>query len=113
MSATLSYAIKYVADMDAAVRFHRDELGLALRFASPYWSEFDTGSTTLALHPASDAHPAGSCQLGYRVDDLRAFHAAKSGQGIEFTQAPAPLHGQLVARFKDSEGAECSLGGNP
>jgi lactoylglutathione lyase len=113
MPTTLGYAIKYVADMDAAVRFHRDELGLALRFASPYWTEFDTGSTTLALHPASDAHPPGSCQLGYRVDDLRAFHAARSGQGVEFTQAPAPLHGQLVARFTDSEGAECSVGENP
>jgi lactoylglutathione lyase len=111
MATTLSYAIKYVAEMDAAVAFHRDQLGLALRFASPHWSEFDTGSTTLALHPATPAHPAGSVQLGYRVDDLVAFHAAKSGDGIEFTQAPASLHGQLVARFKDSDGAECSIGG--
>ena len=45
----LRYAIRYVADMDKAVAFHRDTLGLTLKFASPFWSEFDTGETVLAL----------------------------------------------------------------
>ena len=111
MATTLSYAIKYVADMAAAVRFHREQLGLPLRFESPYWSEFETGTTTLALHLASPEHPAGSCQLGYRVPDLAAFHAEKAGNGIEFTQPPQMAHVQPLARFKDSEGAECSVGG--
>jgi len=48
MTTVLSYAIKYVSSMESAVRFHRDQLGLNLRFESPHWSEFDTGSTTLA-----------------------------------------------------------------
>ena len=34
----LNYAIKYVADMDKAVAFHRDVLGLELKFHSPFWS---------------------------------------------------------------------------
>src|SRR5678816_3678782 len=46
----LSYAIKYVADMARAIAFHRDVLGLPLKFQSPEWSEFATGQTTLALH---------------------------------------------------------------
>jgi lactoylglutathione lyase len=111
MATSLSYAIKYVADMDAAVRFHREQLGLSLRFESPHWSEFDTGPTTLALHIASPEHPAGSCQLGFRVSDLAAFHAERSGNGIEFTSPPTRLHGQHLARIRDSEGAECSLSG--
>ena len=45
----LAYAIKFVADMDRAVAFHRDVLGLMLKFQSPGWSEFLTGETTLAL----------------------------------------------------------------
>ena len=45
----LNYAIKFVSDMDAGVAFYRDALGLAPRFQSPFWSEFDTGETTLAL----------------------------------------------------------------
>ena len=55
----LSYAIKFVSDMDTAVAFYRDSLGLPLTFQSPFWSEFDTGETKLALHPASDENPAG------------------------------------------------------
>ena len=46
--------IKFVADMDKAVKFHRDMLGLKVKFESPGWSEFVTGETTLALHPASE-----------------------------------------------------------
>ena len=45
----LAYAIKYVADMNRAVKFYRDVLGLQLKFESPEWSEFVTGEITLAL----------------------------------------------------------------
>jgi hypothetical protein len=34
----LRYAIKFVADMDKAVKFHRDGLGLKVKFESPGWS---------------------------------------------------------------------------
>lgn len=111
MSTSLVYAIKYVADMDAAVAFFREHLRLKVRFSSPYWSEFDTGPTTLALHPASPEHPAGSCQLGFRVADVQAFYAEQSALGVAFTSAPTLLHGQTIARFRDSEGAECSISG--
>jgi lactoylglutathione lyase len=111
MATTLSYAIKYVASMEQAVRFYHEQLGLALRFESPHWSEFETGSTTLALHLASPEHPAGTCQLGFRVPDIASFYAAKAGKGIEFTSPPTPLHGQSLATFKDSDGAECSISG--
>ena len=111
MSTALVYAIKYVADMDAAVTFFREHLRLKVRFSSPYWSEFDTGPTTLALHPASAEHPAGSCQLGFRVADVAGFYAEQGAAGIKFTSPPTPLHGQTIARFLDSEGAECSVSG--
>ena len=38
----LRYVIKFVADMDKAVKFHRDVLGLQVKFESPGWSEFVT-----------------------------------------------------------------------
>ena len=107
----LAYAIKYVADMDKAVAFHRDILGLTLRFASPFWTEFDTGATTLALHPATPEHPAGGVQLGFRTGDLDAFYAAREANGIAFTQEPTPMHGVRIARFRDCEGAETSVSG--
>ncbi len=106
----IRYVIKYVADMDAAVAFHRDVLGLPLRFSSPHWSELDGGGVTLALHVASPDKPAGWTQIGYHAEDLDAFHAAAAAQGVTFTVAPREEHGQRLARFLDSEGAECGVG---
>ena len=59
MATQLKYVIKFVADMDAAIAFHRDTLGIPVKFATPFWTEMATGETTLALHPASPENPAG------------------------------------------------------
>ena len=107
----LSYVIKYVADMDAAVTFFKDRLGLELRFQSPHWTEFVTGETTLALHAASAEHEPGSSQLGFGVDDIDAFYEAARADGIEFTSEPTETFGHRIAKFRDSEGAECSVSG--
>ena len=93
MSTSLTYAIRFVANMSDAVRFHVDELGLTLRFQSPEWTEFNTGPTTLALHIASEKNPAGTCQLGFGVADLAQFHATAVAHGIEFTSPPTNVHG--------------------
>ena len=53
----LAYVIEFVRDMNRAVKFYRDVLGFQLKFESPGWSEFVTGETTLALHPASQRMP--------------------------------------------------------
>ena len=105
----LNYAIKFVGDMDQAVAFYRDTLGLTLKWASPFWSEFETGDTSLALHPASDENPAGNVQLGLRVDDLDAFIGDAEAKGIAITSPPREVHGTRVARFRDCEGAEVSV----
>jgi lactoylglutathione lyase len=111
MPTALAYAIKFVADMDAAVDFHQSQFGLTLRFKSPEWSEFDTGSTTLALHKASPENPPGVCQLGWRVDDIDAFVAACAGRGVTIVSPPTPLHGQRIAKLRDPDGAEFSVSG--
>lgn len=111
MNARLTYAIKYVADMARAVAFHRDTLGLPLKFESPEWSEFATGDVTLALHAANKDHPAGSVELGYGVADLKSVYAERGRNGLKFLSEPKPLHGTLLARFADSEGAPCSISG--
>ena len=107
----LTYVIKYVGDMERAVKFYQDRLGFALRFQSPGWSEFETGETTLALHLASQEHPAGTSQLGFGVADIDSFYEEQKGNGVEFTTAPTESFGSRIAKFKDSEGAECSVSG--
>lgn len=109
MELKLAYAIHFVANMDRAVAFYRDTLGLKLKFASPEWTEFSTGETTLALHPASAENPAGSTHLGFGASDVHAFHDAMAAAGVRFTLPPKPLHGTTLAEFVDSEGARCSV----
>ncbi|HUZ12156.1 MAG TPA: VOC family protein [Caulobacteraceae bacterium] len=113
MRAAFAYAIKYVADMDRAVSFYRDTFGLKLKFATPIWSEFDTGPVTLALHPASERNPAGGVQLGFTTPELAERYAARDAEGVTFSAAPRSEHGALLARILDSEGAEVRLGSAP
>ena len=107
----LTYAIKYVADMGAAVAFYRDKLGLELKFELPFWTEFATGDTVLALHPASDDNPAGSTELGFAVDNLGEFYARREQLGIEFTREPREMHGIDIAGIRDVDGAHVSVSG--
>jgi catechol 2,3-dioxygenase-like lactoylglutathione lyase family enzyme len=107
----LTYAIKYVADMDRAIAFYRDKLGLELRFQSPFWTEFATGETVLALHPSSHDNAAGSVELGFAVDDLGEFYARREQLGIEFTREPKEMHGIHIAGIRDSDGAQVSVSG--
>ena len=111
MTVKLGYAIHFVADMDRAVSFYRDTLGLTLKFASPGWTEFATGETTLALHPASEQNPAGSTHLGFASVEIDKVHRELAAKGVTFTRAPTPEHGVKLAEFVDSEGARCSLSG--
>jgi catechol 2,3-dioxygenase-like lactoylglutathione lyase family enzyme len=101
----LRYVIKFVADMDKAVKFHRDVLGLKVKFESPGWSEFVTGETTLALHPASDKNPVGKVELGFTVADVEAFYRDMSAKGVLFTMPPKKQD------FGGVAGTVCRFGG--
>jgi len=106
----LAYAIEFVADMDRAVKFYHEVLGLTLRFQSPGWSEFSTGETSLALHPASERNPAGSFELGFNVTNVENFYQEMSAKGVRFSVPPTKQdHGGTLAQFLDSEGSHCSV----
>jgi len=107
----LTYAIKYVADMDRSIAFHRDVLGLRLKFQSAEWSEFGTGETTLALHPATPEKQAGTVDLGFASDDLSGFYANREKLGVEFIQPPREMHGVRIAQVRDPDGADTSVSG--
>ena|SRR5213083_2164644 len=111
MATRLAYVIKYVADMDKAIAFYRDTLGLPVKFATPGWTEMDTGDTTLALHVATPDSPAGTAEVGLRLDDLDAFHAGAAERGVTFTREPRLEHGTKLAAIRDCEGAQVSLSG--
>ena len=90
-----------VADVDRAVEFYRDMLGLPFLFRVPGqpMAFFDCGGVRLMLGvPESPAVDHPSSVLYYRVEDLRAAHATLTGRGVRFENEP-----HLVARLPDHE----------
>jgi lactoylglutathione lyase len=120
MFGKIDYAMVNVSDMGRSVAFYRDTLGIALKFESPGWSEFLTGTTTLALHlapaPSADqqcsAGPtAGTCSLGFSVEDLDATYGELQKRGAVFVMPPMnqPEEGIRLAVCIDPDGLAISF----
>ena len=101
------------ADLDRAVAFYTDVLGLELlaRFDPPGLAFFDLGGTRLLLEGG-----APSAILYLATDDIEASVAALERKGIEIVERPQVIHRddagdfgpvgyeELMAFFADSEG---------
>jgi methylmalonyl-CoA/ethylmalonyl-CoA epimerase len=101
-----------VSDLDRAVAFYRDVLGLTLLFQAPPGLAFFTcGGVRLMLslpEPSSDRAHAASI-LYYVVDDLAAAWASVTAQGAKGVSEPhliakLPDHDLWMAFVEDSEG---------
>ena len=100
-----------VRDVERAVRFYRDTLGMRLLFtAPPGLAFFDCGGVRLMLARPESAefeHPASV--LYYGVEDIGAAEAALIARGVEFESAPHVVHltdalELWIGFFRDSEG---------
>ncbi len=111
MTTRLTYVILFVSNMEESVRFFRDTVGLILKYQSPFWSEFSTGETMLALHPASEQNPPGKAQIGLGVDGIQVFYDEMRAKGVSFTQLPTLEAGAKLARFLSPDGTEISVSG--
>lgn len=99
-----------VADLERAVAFYRDVLGLPFLFqAPPSLAFFSCGNVRLMLDSGPEAqNPRRSPLLYYLVDDLRATFDAMAGRGAEAVGEPhliakMPDHELWMAFLKDSE----------
>ncbi|SRR6266566_2885744 len=110
MQSKLRLVIRSVDNMGKAVRFYSEVLDLCLRSQSSDWTEFGTGDTILALHPASAVFPAGSTELYFIVDDVHKFYEQAKRRGVEFVTPPARQPWGTTVEMLDSEGQRCSVG---
>lgn len=101
----------YVQDLDRAVRFYRDTLGLALLFqAPPGMAFFQCGEVRLLLGLAEGEAAAGVSPLVYfAVEDIDRAHRALEGRGVRFQSPPRLVHRAAdhelwMAVFPDPEG---------
>ena len=90
----LAQVTNVVHDLDRAVKFHRDTLGLPLLFqAPPSLASFQLGPVRLMLSPPENPgqdHPGSVLYL--RVSDIEAVYRSLVGQGVQFVGTPHRVH---------------------
>ena len=99
-----------VQDLDRAVRFYRDVLGMKFLFqAPPALAFFSAGDVRLMLNVPENKkfdHPASI--IYYKVSDVHEAHRILSERGVAFVGAPHVVHRTdayelWMADFHDSE----------
>ena len=98
-----------VRDVDRAVAFYKDTLGMKYLFQVPKMAFFQCGEVTIMLGIPEEAqfdHPASI--IYYLVDDIQGIFETLSRRGVSFKGVPhlihkAPDHDLWMAFFSDSE----------
>jgi catechol 2,3-dioxygenase-like lactoylglutathione lyase family enzyme len=82
-----------VKELERAVVFYRDVLGLHYLFEAPGMAFFDCGGVRLMLSlPSSPEYDHPGSILYYRVGDMEAAHARLAEAGADVVQAPHVVH---------------------
>ena len=101
-------------DLERSITFYRDSLGLAIKFQTPGFVFFDTGTVTLCL---SEPHSKlgevpGATEVVFAIDDVREAYADLSARGVLFLSEPANVTGSSwAANFRDPDGHLLSVVG--
>ena len=101
----------FVTDMDRAVAFYTEVLGLSLTFrAGDHWASIDAGDGfQIGLHPAGPRSPSaaaeGAVTVGLAVDQpIDEVVSILRRRGVSF-RGPVADEGQLkIAYFTDPDG---------
>ena len=88
-----------VTDVERAIVFYRDTLGMRFLFqAPPGLAFFDLSGVRLMLDGPARARAGNSSVIYYRVEDLEAAFTALSERGVRFEAEP-----HLIAKMPDHE----------
>ena len=109
MNATDPMVILYIKEMDRALGFYRDVIGLRVEAESPHWSTLSCEGLTLALHSWSqgmDESMTPHAGLNLRVDDLdAAIQEVEAGGGeVLGVREARPGIPVRLALVRDTEG---------
>ena len=108
-----------VHDVDRAVRFYRDTLGLQFLFAvPPRLAFFDCGGVRLMLSTPEPGFDHPGSIVYFAVEDIRQLHETLKARGVAFRSEPhkiATLADREVwlADFEDTEGNTLALMSEP
>ncbi len=115
--AVADYVILIVEDLDRALRFYTDVLGLRLGHRSGDYAQLDTGTTRLALYTRKamaktlgmslnqPAHDAPGFEIGFKVPDVEEAFSELVGRGALPVNPPTDRPwGQRTAYVRDPDG---------
>ena len=107
MIGEIDHVYYWVSDMDAAVAFYGEVLGLPLvRRDGDEWAEFEAGPIRFALHGSAEQSP-GSGTVVLRVHDLDEARMVLGGRGADLDEHVGEVEG--FARFATARDPD----GNP
>lgn len=105
------YTVLVVNDLDRAIAFYTETLGLPLGHRSGPYAQFDTGTTRLALYQREAmARTLGAAEIpmitiGFKVDDCDAAYVALIAGGAAAVVPPTDRPwGQRTAYVSDPDG---------
>ena len=88
-----------VANIDRAVRFYRDTLGMRFLFqVPPGLGFFDLNGVRLMLDEPAKAQAGNSSVIYYKVENIEAASATLLKRGVDFERAP-----HLIATMPDHD----------
>jgi len=104
----------FVTDMDRAVEFYTQTLGLELGYRSPHWTEVMTPGVYIGLHPAEAVAGAKSgkatTQISFKVSNIKEVQQELQSRGITFSREINEISpGKWMANFSDPDGNQLSI----
>jgi 4-carboxymuconolactone decarboxylase len=104
----VDYTILVVDDVDEAVRFYTDVLGLELSHRSGPYAQLLTGQCRLAFYAREAMEqlvPGATVEIGFLVDDVdAAFAATLAGGAVSVVEPGDRAWGQRTAYLRDPQG---------
>ena len=81
-----------VRDVDRAVEFYRDRLGMRFLYQFPHMAFFDCGGIRLYLSVPESPAFGGRSTIYYSVPDIEVAVAALESRGVAFADRPHVVH---------------------
>lgn len=109
-SLRLGNIIYTVRELDRAVRFYRDVLGLPLKFTdNSGWAAFDAGGATLALEQAASVAQGQAIRASLKLSgDLEEFVSRLRAAGAQVGEIRTGAH-ERIAVVTDPDGNQVTL----
>jgi catechol 2,3-dioxygenase-like lactoylglutathione lyase family enzyme len=107
----LDHVYYWTHDLDRAVSFYTEILGLRLAYrAGTDWAELEAPPVRLALHAADEQRRVASGTVVFRVDDLDDARSVLERRGVRFDEHVGEVEGRArFATLRDPDGNPIQL----